>query len=175
MQRSPGGRVRRALAPLAMSLLTLTSASGADVARPAFRHRLPSDEAVRLEPAFASAAQRLTEPGCGRLLEDFADARGRSLESRIDELGLDRASYPSLVVFVDGRNAQACQRGNVLAVTNPGGRVVAVCPAFFRTLREDRRLAEDILIHEMLHTLGLGENPPSSLEINRRVFERCGR
>jgi len=29
------------------------------------------------------------------------------------------------------------------------------------------------IIHEMLHTLGLGENPPSSREITQRVNERC--
>jgi hypothetical protein len=30
-----------------------------------------------------------------------------------------------------------------------------------------------LIIHEMLHTLGLGENPPSSREITQRVTERC--
>jgi hypothetical protein len=30
------------------------------------------------------------------------------------------------------------------------------------------------LIHEMLHTLGLRENPPTSTEIARRVRARCG-
>ena len=33
--------------------------------------------------------------------------------------------------------------------------------------------AENMVIHEMLHTLGLGENPPSSREITRRVNDRC--
>jgi hypothetical protein len=31
-----------------------------------------------------------------------------------------------------------------------------------------------ILIHEWLHTLRLGENPPTSLEITAQVTERCG-
>jgi hypothetical protein len=35
-------------------------------------------------------------------------------------------------------------------------------------------LAESIVIHEMLHTLGLGENPPSSQEITQQVKRRCG-
>jgi hypothetical protein len=34
--------------------------------------------------------------------------------------------------------------------------------------------AEIAVIHEALHTLGLGENPPDSREITRRVAERCG-
>ena len=31
-----------------------------------------------------------------------------------------------------------------------------------------------VVIHEELHSLGLGENPPSSQEITRRVESRCG-
>jgi hypothetical protein len=34
--------------------------------------------------------------------------------------------------------------------------------------------AEIILIHEFLHTLGLGENPPTSDAITARVSIRCG-
>jgi hypothetical protein len=34
--------------------------------------------------------------------------------------------------------------------------------------------AEIAVIHEALHTLGLGENPPDSREITRLVTERCG-
>ena len=30
-----------------------------------------------------------------------------------------------------------------------------------------------MVIHEMLHTLGLGENPPAPSEITRRVNDRC--
>jgi hypothetical protein len=35
-------------------------------------------------------------------------------------------------------------------------------------------IRENTLIHEMLHSLGLGENPPSSGEINGQVMRRCG-
>jgi hypothetical protein len=31
-----------------------------------------------------------------------------------------------------------------------------------------------LLIHEALHTLGLGENPPSSEEISNIVLTHCG-
>ena len=33
--------------------------------------------------------------------------------------------------------------------------------------------AEAMVINEMLHTLGLGENPPSTFEITDRVRDRC--
>jgi hypothetical protein len=31
-----------------------------------------------------------------------------------------------------------------------------------------------IVIHELLHALGLGENPPLSVEITGQVMRRCG-
>jgi hypothetical protein len=142
---------------------------------PRLRHHLSNGVAVHVAPVVALAARRLGEPECGGLLTEFTDERGRPLEQRLVEPGIAREAYLGYVVFVDGRNTRACQRSHVLAVTNPGGRVVALCPSFVRVVREDRGLAQAILIHEMLHTLGLGENPPSSCEINRRIFERCGR
>ena len=39
--------------------------------------------------------------------------------------------------------------------------------------RDDPTWAEVVVIHEALHTLGLGENPPSSAEISIRVAARC--
>jgi len=50
-----------------------------------------------------------------------------------------------------------------------------VCPAFLSQQGRDPGLAEAVMVHELLHTLGLREDPPTSLEINRRVFARCGR
>jgi len=38
---------------------------------------------------------------------------------------------------------------------------------------ENPWLSEFMVIHEMLHTLGLGENPPSSFEITEQVMRRC--
>jgi hypothetical protein len=67
-------------------------------------------------------------------------------------------------------------------VTRPGSGSVGVCPMvggpFSSRLAEVQlrtpAFAESIVIHEMLHTLGLGENPPTSLEITRQVQLRCG-
>jgi len=38
----------------------------------------------------------------------------------------------------------------------------------------DPGFATNVVIHEMLHALGLGENPPTSEEITRQVVKRCG-
>lgn len=40
-------------------------------------------------------------------------------------------------------------------------------------MTESSSHAEAIVIHEMLHSLGLGENPPTSDYITSRVMERC--
>ena len=58
-------------------------------------------------------------------------------------------------------------------MTLPGSKVVYVCPEQFRKVSRQPRKAQATVIHELLHTLGLGENPPSSREITRRVIERC--
>ena len=65
--------------------------------------------------------------------------------------------------------------------TTPGLPSVFVCPAgpgrlnsrLSRIELESGSRAEAMVIHEMLHTLGLGENPPTTFEITDRVRERC--
>ena len=79
------------------------------------------------------------------------------------------------VVFTDGLTRGTCQ-GEQYAYTTPGNRVVFVCVSRFTTgWRNNPAYAEASLIHEVLHTLGLGENPPSSSEITDRVRNACGR
>jgi hypothetical protein len=68
-----------------------------------------------------------------------------------------------------------CARGRTLAVTAPGSRAVWVCPQFALEQRRDPGLAEVTLLHEALHSLGLGEDPPSAAEITSRIVTRCGR
>ncbi len=53
---------------------------------------------------------------------------------------------------------------------------MAVCKeTFARVQADDPGLAANVVIHEMLHALGLGEDPPTSEEITRQVAKRCGR
>ena len=61
------------------------------------------------------------------------------------------------------------------AFTSVGGTTVWACPGGSLWLGgENNRGGANTLIHEMLHALGLAENPPSSEDITRRVRERCG-
>ena len=120
------------------------------------------------------ARERLAEPRCQQVLEDFADAAGRPLRNRLAETGRRPQDYLGLVVFYDGRKHPRCGQKGVLAVANAGSHVVWVCPdQLYATARSNPVWAEATLIHEALHTLGLGENPPSSREITSQVIRRC--
>jgi hypothetical protein len=79
------------------------------------------------------------------------------------------------MVFSDGRGLKPCSGKATLAVTEPGSVVVFICPtAFVEAMRGNPEYASVTLIHEMLHSLGLGENPPRSRDITERVQVRCG-
>ena len=97
--------------------------------------------------------------------------------------GLSAADYLQMMTFVDGSSTRSCRLGRwVLLVARPGSGTVHVCPTFgdpFGSRLADVQLrnpalAESIVIHEMLHTLGLGEDPPTSEAITRQVQLRCG-
>jgi hypothetical protein len=131
--------------------------------------------AQALQEAGQAAASWLAEPECARVFSDFTDASGRTLQERLDSLGRSGAAQLGAIYFYDGSARAACQRGSTLAVTEPGSVVVHVCPQFVVRQRQDPQQAPVVLIHELLHTLGLGENPPSSEAISRHVRARCGR
>jgi hypothetical protein len=52
-------------------------------------------------------------------------------------------------------------------------RRVFVCKAFAEFQLRQPGVAESMVIHEALHTLGLGENPPTPMEITNRIYGRC--
>jgi hypothetical protein len=128
-----------------------------------------------LQRALAGALRRLESARCRRLFDEFEDASGRPLASILVGLDQTPASFMSLILFEDGNRARRCADRNVLALTEPGARVVWLCTEqFVRTSQEEPAFVEAILIHEGLHALGLGENPPRSETISRRVEALCG-
>src|SRR5262245_35958477 len=123
--------------------------------------------------ALDTAVAWLESPSCTSVLTDFSDAEGRSLAERLRAVDADVANYLGLVLFVDDTRNPSCREG-VVAIAVPGSRVVRLCgDVFKRTWQQDSTYTVAALIHEMLHTLGLGENPPASSEITRRVLMRC--
>jgi hypothetical protein len=121
-----------------------------------------------------SAARQLGHPQCQGLLDEFKDASGQPLRATLEAYGLEAAEYLERGVFFYDAPSRLCGTAN-LAVTTPGSRAVFVCgERFVRQTSKNSRHVEAVLIHEALHSLGLGENPPSSDYINDRVLARCG-
>jgi hypothetical protein len=145
--------------------------------RPKFRVRIAHEAtADTVRRALEAAAERLESDRCRSVFLDFRDLAGHPLQEALERTGHSPASYLSEILFYDGSRHRLCQKGRVLAVANPGSRVVQVCPEAIRErYRREPRYVEAILIHEALHTLGLGENPPTSFEITTRVLGRCTR
>jgi hypothetical protein len=163
-------------------------------AQPEARESAPttSEKAVRREPwhlvripdplarratieALESASAQLTDADCRKILTDFDDGNGRSLADRLSAVAVDIHVYLTMVTFIDDSRHKICASG-ILVFTAPGSRVVRVCVEELKRINAQQPdYVVATLIHEILHTLGLGENPPSPREITTRVLARCGR
>jgi hypothetical protein len=120
------------------------------------------------------ARQRLARPECQRVFSEFKDGSGRTLQEKLDTQGQTAASYLGLILFADGARLRRCKDPNIFAMTDPGSRVVSVCGRQFAFVDGNNPTqTEAFLIHEELHSLGLGENPPSPKEITARVLALC--
>jgi hypothetical protein len=129
-----------------------------------------------LSTAVRDASSRLSVPSCQQIFADFRDAAGHTLREKLDALGTTGQSYLDLLVFYDGHGMARCQDRHTFASTSPGSRVIYICaPQFREKQRRDPGLAAAMIIHEALHSLGLGENPPASKEITAGIVSRCGR
>jgi hypothetical protein len=130
--------------------------------------------ARRVQHALDGAVRRLESPACRQIFTEFTDQQGRLLEDNLRELGETGPSFLQRLFFYEDNGHPRCNRQGTLALTWPNSRVVLVCSESFRAVSlADPRLAEVVLIHEALHGLGLGENPPTSHEITTRVLKRC--
>jgi hypothetical protein len=179
--RDARSRTRRIVSLLTLNVLLILRAqdalSGSDVPRievgdPAAFSGLNEvvSEAVR------DARSKLSATACSQIFTDYRDARGRTLQANLDALGRTGQSYFAQLNFYDGSGMSRCSNSGTLAFTLRGSRIIYICSPQFREkqLREPG-LAAAIIIHEELHALGLGENPPSSKAITARVIARCGK
>jgi hypothetical protein len=134
----------------------------------------PAAGGITLHWAVLGAHRRLQQPACRGLFAEFSDASGRTLQENLDAIGETGATYPALILFADGTGRPRCREREVFAFTTPGSRVVHICGRQLKDLADRSPVrAQAIVIHELLHTLGLGEKPPSSTEITARVLARC--
>ena len=112
-----------------------------------------------------AAARRLGDPRCQELLGELRDRGQRPLRAVLDAQGLSAPEFLGRLFFFDGTE-NGC-RGRRLAYTEPGSHVVFVCGSEFSGMyQRNASRAEVAIVHETLHCLGLGENPPTWREIN---------
>ena len=129
-----------------------------------------------LEWALDGARARLSNARCRQVLGDFADRRGRTLAERVAAVAKPPADILADLYFADGDSTSQCAADESRAAfTETESRVVHVCGKRFARFAANPAPAEILLIHELLHALGLGENPPTSGEITTAVRHRCGR
>jgi hypothetical protein len=145
-----------------------------------FARPLNAFDSAVAERARAGAIRRLQVSECSKVLTDFTDREGRTLDRNLETWGLSAADYLVTIRFWDGSSVPPCEKRSVQLVTIPGLLPVYLCPGLgaphskLAAVQVDNpALAEFMVIHEMLHTLGLGENPPSTFEITERVKKRC--
>ena len=166
---------RRSVVSFCVAFVSSTAVPVWPEIRPVIRSQVNNKASrVALERALPGAARKLADPECARVLSDFGDASGHRLQESLAALQQTAPAYLGLIVFADGHLRPACAKSSTLAVTHPGSRVVYLCPRFAQASSQSDGYRENILIHEMLHSLGLEENPPSSNEITLRVRKRCG-
>ena len=167
-------RGRRAPGRAVLASAILLAAAAANAAPPL---KLTGWDARAVETARAGALRRLERDECRKLFTDFTDAQGRTLQQNLEEWTASPAEYVGLVPFVDGSSQASCRNGKTALVASPGVRRVFVCRPFADVQLRQPGVAESMVIHEILHTLGLGEAPqksaPTSLEITQRVEARC--
>jgi len=140
---------------------------------PRVRLRDP-ETARRVRVAVEGARHKLLRDECRELLRVFRDPEGHTLAANLEGRGQAADEHLRGLFFYDGTGGGRCQASGVAAQTSPGSRVVLVCPGFKKLAQKGQGAAENVVIHEMLHTLGLGENPPASTEINAAVARHCG-
>jgi len=119
------------------------------------------------------ALAALASPDCPRVYSDFHLEGGDTPQDRLDRLGMGPDEFLETLVFLDGSREPVCRMGRAALITQPGNRAIWVCPLFARLQIRSPRLSASLIIHESLHSLGLGEDPPRGREITRAVERRC--
>ena len=161
---------------LALWLASITSRTALGEQRLSSGPGRPTALEAALSKALSVAGTKLGNRACGQLFSDFRDAKGRTLQENLDAIGRSGETYLEWMVFFDGQGKRRCEERGTLASTSPSSRIIYLCPSqFLEKVRLDPSLAAALIIHEELHSLGLGEDPPTSKEITAKVIERCGR
>jgi hypothetical protein len=130
---------------------------------------------MTVKDSIDGAIRRLDQPSCLRLFTEFKDSNGHPLTETLEAWGKNPSDALAGLYFVEGDGSPQCRDETTAAFTVTRSRVIYVCGTRFaeRFARETKG-GEILLIHELLHALGLGENPPTSAQITNTVMARCG-
>jgi hypothetical protein len=168
---------------LALTTLVLVAASPAEAQASAESLEnagyVEPSVAVAFSRARLAAVRKLSAPRCRRVFGEFTDLAGQSLDEVLVARGETAESHLQQMVFLNGFAILPCGRRDVYAFTSPGSRSVFLCGNFLKLTWLNAASAANLLIHEMLHSLGAGEAPspglPTAMEISAHVELRCGR
>jgi hypothetical protein len=142
----------------------------------------PNDHITRADLQFAvdtamdDAATKLDSAQCRTVFTKYTAPDGRTLQQVLDSYGVSSITYlTSWIQFNDGTHESRCSTGSTYPIyTTPGSRSIWACLQFVSVQHGTPGYAADLIIHEELHSLGLGEDPPSSADITRAVQDACG-
>jgi hypothetical protein len=149
----------------------------ADKWKPRLLHFRSAPARSAVERAILGAARRLQSGDCRQLLADLTDAKGVTLFARLEEKQLTLARFLADLRFVDAGDTRKCGQWTSAGFTEPGSLVIFICSAQFvdRAGSLQGTAGEIVIIHEVLHALGLPENGrfPTSDQITAVVRKRC--
>jgi hypothetical protein len=141
-----------------------------------YQVRMTPREGMIVKMAITGAIRRLGTESCQRVFDDFTDPSGLALSANLRATGKAAGGALAALYFAEGDGTSQCRsEARVVAFTEPGSHVVHVCGARFAKFGANIEVAEILLIHELLHSLGLAENPPTSGQITDTVRSRCSR
>jgi hypothetical protein len=125
--------------------------------------------------AFTLALEKLGRESCLHVFSDFRDRDGHTLTANLDAMAQTARLHLASIRFADGAQYRTCSDTRVFAFTHPRTATVYVCGQRFASLAHTHpALAAALILHEELHVLGLGEDPPKSRDITSSVLQRCG-
>ncbi len=154
-------------------LLSLALALPA-AARPGAEVRVDPVFGSRVAEAVAEATRRLDTPACAAVLSDFVDRRtGGTLAENLAATGRTASEHVASLRFREAPGARLRPGRRPFAYTVPASRDVFLDRGELLRVANQPRLTTAVVLHEVLHTLGLRDDHPSSVAITERVLSRC--
>jgi len=129
-------------------------------------------ERQALQWSVGIAAQQLRRSECLKAFAEFQLDDGSTPLGKLEAIGLTAEEHLATLEWESGATSGRCAPGALLATVR-NGRRVSVCPGFAKVVASQPSFGATLIIHEQLHALGLGENPPTSTYITTRVYHRC--